>query len=504
MAFLYIFFGVIAISATVILSTLLGLIVFTYYRRYPLRHIPSPPISNYILGHITNLGKYSRNGKILGDFALDCAKEYGHIFAVHFLWNSSVICLTPSAVKQILVTGNFPKYSSIYSNLHTVFGSRFMGNGLLSEMRTERWAQNRALFNPAFHRSYLKTCLNQFNMSSDLLIKELVGRSDGETEVVMLEELNKVGLDIIAKVAFGTDLGIYSGGSKPFIDAVTCSLRALSDSFRRPWLAYNPLPSAREYRKEVDKSCRFIRETGRQCIQSQIDMLQKGQPLSNNIIAYIIQTSSESGEGLPEMEEMLDEFVTFFMAGQETTANLLAWTLMELTQHPDIVYRLKTEIDAVIGDNGYVAFEDLSKLEYMMAVLKESLRLHPPGSGSSRVAPQNCTFDGMKIPAGTPIILFTYAMARMEEYFQNAETYDPDRFLHNGDKSASMYAYFPFSLGPRMCIGQQFALIQARVILSKLLQKFEFKWVPDQSMGLVEETTIKPKDGCKCFLSAVL
>ncbi|XP_072039958.1 cholesterol 24-hydroxylase-like [Amphiura filiformis] len=341
-------------------------------------------------------------------------------------------------------------------------------------------------------------------MSSDLLIKELVGRSDGETEVVMLEELNKVGLDIIAKVAFGTDLGIYSGGSKPFIDAVTCSLRALSDSFRRPWLAYNPLPSAREYRKEVDKSCRFIRETGRQCIQNQIDMLQKGQPLSNNIIAYIIQTSSESGEGLPEMEEMLDEFVTFFMAGQETTANLLAWTLMELTQHPDIVYRLKTEIDAVIGDKGNVAFEDLSKLEYMMAVLKESLRLHPPSTGSTRVAPHNCSFDGMKIPAGTPVIVFSYTMAKMEEYFQNAETYDPDRFLHNDDKSASMYAYFPFSLGPRMCIGQQFALIQARVILSKLLQKFEFKWVPDQSMGLVEETTVKPKDGCKCYLSAVL
>ncbi|XP_072046328.1 cholesterol 24-hydroxylase-like [Amphiura filiformis] len=487
----------------------------------------------------------------------------------------------PSFIEEILVTSNFAKHSWAYSELHTLLGSRFMGNGLITELRTERWARKRALFNPAFHRSYLKTCLNQFNMSSDLLIKELVGRSDGETEVVMLDEFNRVALDIIGKVAFGTDLGIYSGGSKPFIDAVTCSMKAIADAFSRPWVAFNPLPSVRDYRKEVDKSCQFIRQTGRQCIQSQIDKLHKGKPLSNNIIAYIIQTTSESGEGLPEIEDMVDEFVTFFIAGQETTAKLLAWTIMELTQHPEIVYRLKTEIDAAIGDKDNVAFEDLSKLEYMMAVLKESLRLHPPATGSTRVAPSNCTLDGINIPSGTPVhwfekkaiatapleckprlrcryvddvleiikkditkqltehlntvdttcnIMFTYeqvqngkipfvdtlfvrkedstvntyTMSRMEEYFQNADTYDPDRFLHDDDKSASMYAYFPFSLGPRVCIGQQFALIEARVILSKLLRKFEFKWVPGQSMDLVEDITIKPKDGCKCYISAVL
>ncbi|XP_072045863.1 cholesterol 24-hydroxylase-like [Amphiura filiformis] len=309
-------------------------------------------------------------------------------------------------------------------------------------------------------------------------------------------------MDIIRKVAFGEDLNIYDddGDDKqcPFTKAVKCAMHGLAYAEEHPWDQFNPSKRARQFRRDLSESAQFIRDSGRSCIEKQLDLIRKGQPLTHNVLAHILQAACADADGLPEMEEMIDQFVTFFIAGQETTANLLTWTIKELTQKPQITYRLKTEVEAVLGGKSDIAFENLHKLEYTMAVLKESLRLYPPATGSVREAPNDCVFSGVKIPKGAIVVVLTYTMSRMEEYFKDPLTYDPDRFLHDEDKG--MYAYFPFSLGPRSCIGQQFAMIEARVVLSKLLQNFEFVWVPGQSDGMIEEVTTKPKDGCKCYI----
>ncbi|XP_026547342.1 cholesterol 24-hydroxylase-like, partial [Notechis scutatus] len=162
-------------------------------------------------------------------------------------------------------------------------------------------------------------------------------------------------------------------------------------------------------------------------------------------------------------ENMVDNFVTFFVAGHETTANLLSFTIMELARHPEIVTKLQAEVDEVIGVKRDVAYEDLRKLKYLSQVLKEILRLYPPVAGVMRWTEKKNVIEGIDIPANTTLFFSTYLMGRMERYFKNALTFDPDRF--SKDKSRPYFSYFPFSLGPRSCIGQLFAQVSKIIAL---------------------------------------
>ncbi|XP_071797076.1 cholesterol 24-hydroxylase-like [Asterias amurensis] len=158
---------------------------------------------------------------------------------------------------------------------------------------------------------------------------------------------------------------------------------------------------------------------------------------------------------------------------------------------------MKTEVDAVLGDDGYVSFEDLSKLKYTTAVLKETLRFHSPVPIVLRKTPKEVVWNGIKLPANTSIIICIVNLARQKEYFESPEEFMPSRFL-GGDNHNNMY--IPFSLGPRKCIGKQFAMIEAQVAMAKLMKNFTFDLVPGQSFDCVASVTCKPKDSCRVYV----
>lgn len=135
----------------------------------------------------------------------------------------------------------------------------------------------------------------------------------------------------------------------------------------------------------------------------------------------------------------------------------------------------------------------------MTLVLKETLRLFPPVLGTVRVVPEDMTVVGIKIPAGTALGVLSYTMGRMDEFFKDPLTFNPDRFNQQEDRP--LYAYFPFSLGARSCIGQQFAMIEARMFLSKILQNLNLRLVPEQDFGIYEELVIKPKGHCANYIT---
>lgn len=170
-----------------------------------------------------------------------------------------------------------------------------------------------------------------------------------------------------------------------------------------------------------------------------------------------------------------------------------------LGQNPEALARVLSEVDTVIGRKEHIDYEDIIKLEYLSLVLKESLRLYPPVFGTGRVITKSMDVVGYNIPAGSTIFFCNYAMNRSEEYFKNPLTFDPERFRRDEDKP--LYVYFPFSIGPRSCIGQQFALIESRVVLAKLLQKLNFRLVPGQNLGVRERLTLKPAGDCLNYIT---
>ncbi|XP_022087544.1 cholesterol 24-hydroxylase-like isoform X2 [Acanthaster planci] len=427
-------------------------------------------------------------------------KEYGAVYHIFLIHRPIVLALDAPFHKEIFTTVAHIKPISGYRYLCSVLGTRFLGNGLITETVPTKHAKRRTLFNPAFHRKYLISLMDQFNFSADVLVNRLVTLADGKTEVAMLDEFNRLTLDVIAKVAFGLQLNITEETESPFVRAMTTTLQGIQISFRAPWKEFSPLPSDRQYRRQVAEAITFLRETGRECVKRRLEAKRRGEDLPQDILTYILQASDDlEGDENFKMEEMLDEFVSFFLAGQETTANTLAFALVELGHHPDVMHRLKTETLAVMGDSDYAEYSDLGKLDYMMMVLKETLRLWSPAFSTSRELAYDVEVRGYKIPAGATIWLNSYVMGRNEEYFQNALEFDPDRFKSNEDQT--QYAYFPFSKGHRSCIGQPFALIEARVILAKLLKKFNFKLVPGQGFEILQELTLKPKGRCKNYIT---
>jgi cholesterol 24(S)-hydroxylase len=201
-------------------------------------------------------------------------------------------------------------------------------------------------------------------------------------------------------------------------------------------------------------------------------------------------------------EDLIDDFVTFFSSGHETTSSTLSFCVLELAHSPDAVTRIRREIKEVLGTGYDVTFEDLPRLKYMDCCLKETLRLYPPAPGIIRITPEDVTLDGYEIPKGTTTSASPFVMGRHPAFWNNPGDFIPERWESLGDENpVTACIYFPFSLGPRNCIGQQFAMMESKVVLAKFLKVFTFELIPGQTKRIHERGSLQPMDGVVCKLS---
>ncbi|NXN41988.1 CP46A hydroxylase, partial [Rhinoptilus africanus] len=387
----------------------------------------------------------------------------------------------------------YPKDPLVYGRIFNLFGERLLGNGLVTVHDYEHWHRQRRIMDPAFSRSYLIGLMETFNEKAEELMEKLEEKADGKTEFSMLNMMNRVTMDIIGKVAFGLELNALSDDQMPLPHAVRMILEGMTKA-RIPLLKY--MPGEQKLIKETKESVRLLRRVAKECIDQRREDIQNGKEATLDILTQILK-----GDALEETrddENILDNFVTFFVAGHETTANQLSFTVMALAQHPEILERVQAEVDEVLGAKRDIGYEDLGKLTYLSQVLKESLRLYPPVPGTLRWIEKEHVVNGIRIPANTTLVFSTYIMGRMERYFKDPLTFNPDRFSKDAPKP--YYCYFPFSLGPRSCIGQVFAQMEAKVVMAKLLQRFEFQLVPGQSFELLDTGSFRPLDGVICKL----
>ncbi|NXB53262.1 CP46A hydroxylase, partial [Leucopsar rothschildi] len=386
-----------------------------------------------------------------------------------------------------------PKDPIVYGTLFSLFGERFIGNGLVTVCNHEHWRKQRRIMDPAFSRSYLIGLMETFNEKAEELMEKLEEKADGKTEFSMLSMMSRVTMDIIGKVAFGLELNALSDDQTPLPNAVTKVMEGLNKA-RVPFMRF--MPGKQKLVKEVRESVRLLRRVAKECIDRRREAIQNGKEATMDILTQILKGAAL--EETRDDENILDNFITFFVAGHETSANQMTFTVMALGQHPEILERAQAEVDEVLGAKRDVDYEDLGKLTYLSQILKESLRLYPPVSGTLRRLEKEQVINDITIPANTTVFLNTYIMGRMEKFFKDPLTFDPDRFSKDAPKP--YYCYFPFSLGPRSCIGQVFAQMEVKVVMAKLLQRFEFQLVPGQSFKLLEAGTLRPLDGVICKL----
>jgi cytochrome P450 len=222
---------------------------------------------------------------------------------------------------------------------------------------------------------------------------------------------------------------------------------------------------------------------------------------TGDLLSMLIAATDETGQIHMSDRELRDEVATLVLAGHETTAQALTWTFMLLSRHPEIERRVVDEIREVCGDRR-PSMHDLPALELVGRVIDESMRLYPPAWLFERQALVDLELDGYFIPAGTLIAISPWTLHRHPDHWHNPEGFDPDRFLPEQVAARPRYTYLPFGGGPRQCIGVNFALYEAKLVLATLLQRYSAELVPGQDLRIDAAVTLRPAHGMKMWLRA--
>ncbi len=212
----------------------------------------------------------------------------------------------------------------------------------------------------------------------------------------------------------------------------------------------------------------------------------------------LMARDEETGQGM-SAQQVHDEVVTMLNAGHETVATALTWTLYLLSQHPEVERRFYEELDAVLGGN-LPTIEHLSRLSYTQMVFEEALRLYPSAWLIGRKAIAEDQLRGYRIPANSIILLSPYCTHRHPAFWENPEVFDPDRFAPERSADRPSYAYFPFAGGPRLCIGNMYALMEAKLVLAAIGQRYRLQLAPNHLVEYEALLNIRPRYGMKMTL----
>jgi cytochrome P450 len=306
---------------------------------------------------------------------------------------------------------------------------------------------------------------------------------DGET-IDVSAAMMKLTLAIAGKTMFDADL---EGEASEIGEALTIANRTVSDQITSLLPAPLAWPLPRNW--AAKKAIRRLEQTVYKMIA---DRRSSGQDPGDILSMLLLAEEEGSGSKMTDLE-IRDEVMTLFLAGHETTANALAWTFYLLSRHPEVYGRLRAEVDTALGGRSPV-FEDVPRLPYALAVLKESMRLYPPAYIIGREAACDVDIGPYRLPRKMTAFINVYGMHRRAKYFPDPERFDPDRFKPELEKQMRT-TYLPFGGGPRVCIGNQFALLEGQLVLATLVQRVVFESASDRAVEAEPLITLRPRHG---------
>ena len=417
-------------------------------------------------------------------FLMRTAREFGDI--AHFTTGSQHYFFInhPDYIKDVLVTHDV--YFKKGRGLERAKG--MLGNGLLTS-EGEFHRRQRRLAQPAFHRDRIARYAGIMVEYAD----RMQGKRwhDGQT-LDIAEEMMHLTLAITGKTLFDTDTEAEAERVR----------QALSESIKRfyrfmlpfaEFLDRLPLPGNRRYRAARDLLDSIIYRI--------IDERRRSGEDRGDLLSMLLAAQEEEGGGQMTNLQLRDEAMTILLAGHETTANALTWTWYLLSKHPDIETRLHRELDNVLAGK-LPAAEDFPRLRYTEMVITEAMRLYPPAWIVARRALKDYKLTQHIVPAGSIVMMSQYVMHHDARYFPDPFRFDPDRWLPEARALRPPFSYFPFGGGPRRCIGEGFAMMEAIMVLATLAQTWSPRCLAGQPVSLQPLITLRPKHGMRMVLTA--
>jgi cytochrome P450 len=414
------------------------------------------------------------------------ARRFGDVVYFKIGPRRGYLITNPADIRHVLQDNarNYHK-SPLYERLRAS-----VGNGLLTS-EDSFWLRQRRIAQPAFHRQRVAELAGVMATAARETADEWQTIASDGRPVDIAEEMMRFTRTVVLRALLGGDLG-------PFASKIDQAWIVINEHIGNSFWS---LGIAERFQRAKARQFDEARIVLRQAVDYVINERRRNPAHSADLLSMLMNArDEETGERMTD-EQLRVEVTTFLLAGQETTSLALTWTWFLLSQHPAARQRLEQELDAVL-DGRPPEYADLPRLPYTRMVIDEAIRLYPPAWIFSRQALGDDTLGGFPLPRGWLAFVVPYVLHRLPAYWKDPDAFEPERFSPEQSAERPKFAYLPFGAGPRQCIGNQFALIEAHLSVATLAQRYRLELVPGQRVEAWPLITLRPRYGMSMLIAA--
>jgi cytochrome P450 len=438
----------------------------------PLPHVEPPRVPGLPL--LGSLLDFRRDRFSL---ALRIAREQGDLAQIQLGFFTILMVSSPQGAHELLVekADAFKKSAGL-----SIFARPLLGDGLLTSERDVHKRQRRMMA-PVFAHKRIAGYGDVMVAKTRAAARAIAERATTD----LADDMMRLTLDIVGKTLFDAEL---AGDANTIGDSLTQAMEQMMDSMVRlvPMPPVVPTPGNRRSLRAVSRLDDVVYSLIRERRASGVDR--------GDMLGMLLATrDADDGSALDD-KEIRDQAMTIMLAGHETTANALAWAFYLLARSPEVRERLECEVDTVLGDRPATA-QDLPQLPYALQIVKEAMRLYPPAYVLGRAATRPVTIGGAPVRRGQLVLVNVAGLHRRRDLFPDPDRFDPERFTPEREKKLPPLAYMPFGAGPRICIANHFALMEAHLVLATLAQTLRFELASSAPIPAEPLVTLRPKGG---------
>jgi len=402
---------------------------------------------------------------------------------------------------EILLSSN----KSITKSYEYSFLEPWLGTGLLLSTGS-KWKKRRRLLTPAFHYGILEDFAEVFQEQAKIFVDILQPFADSGETFNICKYATNCTLDIICETAMGVNCGTQYNCDAEYPRAVLSMCAALQTRQVRAYLwpdfIYNLCEAGRKHNHSIKILHDFTMKVIKDKVQKRKEQSQDSESKKRLSFIDILIENYERGE--IDLDGLREEVDTFMFEGHDTTASGIFWTLYLLGRHPEALRKVQEEVDEVWDNRGGKSLVEVAKdLQYLTCVVKESLRLFPPVPLIARIVNEDVDVgEGRVLPAGSSFGIAPFLLHRNHNFWENPDDFMPERFLLENSVKRHPFAYVPFSAGPRNCIGQKFALLEEKIVLSQFLRRFNVTSLQSpEDLDLSAEIILRTQSGLSVKIS---
>lgn len=477
----------IAMLAVSLVIGWLVVVVRSHFQKPKLNYPPHPEPCHFLWGNAPEFPDVA-NGYHIDPKMLEWAKEMGPVYTLNVPIIGKMICVAdPKLIKHVTISKNFDK-SWTYRNNLPIFGkhSIVVAHG-------ETWKRHRKTFSPGFTPNFLKDMVSVICDKMERYMKALDGDVQQNLPTDMMERAQTFTSDVIVQIAFGEDWGGDTPhAARGYMTDIATITNRLGNDIKAKLFGFGIRSQLRDLESKLNEVMEHVLDR----------RLKEDKEASSDVCSLAIEAMKQKdGTLTPEDREIIiHQLKTFYFAGHDTTATTIAWAGWLLSQHPKVLSKLRDELASkriLITCGQRPTYQELQNCEYLDAVVKEVLRLYPPAGSARYTSDLNETWNGYTI-GGAVLYVNCYVTHRLPQYWDRPDDFVPERFVGVAPETYS-HKYIPFLKGPRDCLGRYFALLEAKLAIAALAQRYNMTCVDPKEM-LGSCLTARPRGGAKVLL----